>query len=111
MFKSVVYSILAASLANAGTIPLGKLADVDKIGTQKYIFPFLGGAGPYYSFPGDYGISRDLPEGCEMKQLQMVGRHGERYPTVSLAKTIKSTWYKLSNYTRQFNRLIVILER
>lgn len=35
MFKSVVYSILAASLANAGTIPLGKLADVDKIGTQK----------------------------------------------------------------------------
>ncbi|KAJ4168335.1 acid phosphatase pho5 [Fusarium falciforme] len=33
----------------------------------------------------------------------MVGRHSERYPTVSLAKTIKSTWYKLSNYTRQFN--------
>ncbi|EHN02007.1 Pho12p [Saccharomyces cerevisiae x Saccharomyces kudriavzevii VIN7] len=103
MFKSIAYSIVAASLVNAGTIPLGKLSDIDKIGTQKDIFPFLGGAGPYYSFPGDYGISRDLPEGCEMKQVQMLGRHGERYPTASKAKTIMATWYKLSNYTGQFN--------
>nr|CAI6471201.1 AKR_HP1_G0022380.mRNA.1.CDS.1 [Saccharomyces cerevisiae] len=72
MFKSAVYSILAASLVNAGTIPLGKLSDIDKIGSQTEIFPFLGGSGPYYSFPGDYGISLDLPEGCEMKQVQMV---------------------------------------
>ncbi|CAI4878849.1 CLL_collapsed_G0016060.mRNA.1.CDS.1 [Saccharomyces cerevisiae] len=103
MFKSAVYSILAASLVNAGTIPLGKLSDIDKIGTQTEIFPFLGGSGPYYSFPGDYGISLDLPEGCEMKQVQMVGRHGERYPTVSKAKSIMATWYKLGNYTGQFN--------
>ncbi|CAI6455425.1 BBF_HP2_G0025840.mRNA.1.CDS.1 [Saccharomyces cerevisiae] len=86
-------------LVNAGTIPLGKLSDIDKIGTQTEIFPFLGGSGPYYSFTGDYGISRDLPESCEMKQVQMVGRHGERYPTVSKAKSIMTTWYKLSNYT------------
>ncbi|AJP86672.1 CIC_collapsed_G0002820.mRNA.1.CDS.1 [Saccharomyces cerevisiae] len=103
MFKSVVYSVLAAALVNAGTIPLGELADVAKIGTQEDIFPFLGGAGPYFSFPGDYGISRDLPEGCEMKQLQMLARHGERYPTYSKGATIMKTWYKLSNYTRQFN--------
>ncbi|CAI4523724.1 BMB_G0021100.mRNA.1.CDS.1 [Saccharomyces cerevisiae] len=38
-----------------------------------------------------------------MKQVQMVGRHGERYPTVSKAKSIMATWYKLSNYTGQFN--------
>ncbi|CAI4235817.1 BDH_1b_G0000940.mRNA.1.CDS.1 [Saccharomyces cerevisiae] len=109
MIKSAVYSILAASLVNAGTIPLGKLSDIDKIGTQKEIFPFLGGSGPYYSFPGDYGISRDLPESCEMKQVQMVGRHGERYPTVNKAKSIMTTWYKLSNYTGEFNGALSFL--
>ncbi|KAM5426434.1 Acid phosphatase PHO11 [Saccharomyces cerevisiae] len=109
MLKSAVYSILAASLVNAGTIPLGKLSDIDKIGTQTEIFPFLGGSGPYYSFPGDYGISRDLPESCEMKQVQMVGRHGERYPTVSKAKSIMTTWYKLSNYTGQFSGALSFL--
>ncbi|QHB06665.1 hypothetical protein SCEN_A00990 [Saccharomyces cerevisiae] len=109
MLKSAVYSILAASLVNAGTIPLGKLSDIDKIGTQTEIFPFLGGSGPYYSFPGDYGISRDLPESCEMKQVQMVGRHGERYPTVSKAKSIMTTWYKLSNYTGEFSGALSFL--
>ncbi|CAI4549116.1 BAH_G0025070.mRNA.1.CDS.1 [Saccharomyces cerevisiae] len=33
----------------------------------------------------------------------MVGRHGERYPTASKAKSIMATWYKLGNYTGQFN--------
>ncbi|CAI4524246.1 CNB_1a_G0025450.mRNA.1.CDS.1 [Saccharomyces cerevisiae] len=44
-----------------------------------------------------------------MKQVQMVGRHGERYPTVSKAKSIMTTWYKLSNYTGQFSGALSFL--
>lgn len=111
MFKSIVCSVLAASLVNAGTIPLGKLADVAKIGTQEEIIPYLGGAGPYFSFPGDYGISRDLPEGCEMKQLQMVGRHGERYPTFSKAKTHQENMVQVEQLHSPIQWFIDFFER
>ncbi|CAI4879010.1 ADS_G0016250.mRNA.1.CDS.1 [Saccharomyces cerevisiae] len=45
-----------------------------------------------------------------MKQVQMVGRHRERYPSsVSTAKSIMTTWYKLSNYTGQFSGALSFL--
>lgn len=49
---------------------------------QYNVINFLGGAGPYMQFPG-YGISTDIPEGCILEQVQLLGRHGERYPTPS----------------------------
>ncbi|CAI4602554.1 ADQ_G0034310.mRNA.1.CDS.1 [Saccharomyces cerevisiae] len=51
---------LAASLVNAGTIPLGKLSDIDKIGTQTEIFPVFGCFSHTTLSPGDYFL--DLPE-------------------------------------------------
>lgn len=104
MFKSLPCAILlCASLANTAAIPLGSLADVDQIGSQQSLFPFLGGSGPYFSFPANYGIPADIPVGCTLTQVQMIGRHGERYPTRSEAKGIFEAWYKISNYTGKYN--------
>ncbi|CAI4429691.1 ADM_collapsed_G0016570.mRNA.1.CDS.1 [Saccharomyces cerevisiae] len=89
MLKSAVYSILAASLVNAGTIPLGKLSDIDKIGTQTRNFPIFGWFWAILLFPGDYGISRDLPESCEIgSKCKWLVDTVKRYPTVSKAKSI-----------------------
>ncbi|CAI1906035.1 hypothetical protein SEUBUCD646_0D02140 [Saccharomyces eubayanus] len=103
MFMSLAYAILCASLTDAAAIPTGSLADADQIGSQQRFFPFLGGSGPYFSFPANYGIPADIPVGCTLTQVQMIGRHGERYPTNSEAKGIFQTWYKISNYTGKYN--------
>lgn len=40
---------------------------------------FMGGLGPYMD-RDSVGISRDPPDGCEVDQVFMLHRHGERYP-------------------------------
>ena len=75
----------------------------DKIGKQEDIFPYLAGAAPYYKYPKDYGIELGIPENCQLKQVQLIARHGERYPSKGKAKTLATTWAKLQNYTGQFN--------
>lgn len=40
---------------------------------------------PYFSVEG--GISGDVPSGCEVTFVQVLSRHGARYPTASKSKT------------------------
>ncbi|KAJ6104542.1 phytase [Penicillium sp. IBT 18751x] len=43
-----------------------------------------GAYSPYFSVEGD--ISGDLPKGCEVTFVQVLSRHGARYPTASKSK-------------------------
>ncbi|KAI5955092.1 hypothetical protein KGF54_001653 [Candida jiufengensis] len=47
---------------------------------QYNIINFLGGSGPY-KHGSRYGISTDIPQGCVVEQVQMISRHGERFPS------------------------------
>lgn len=101
---------LLASVAAGAVIDHQYAVELNKIGTQKDIFPFLGGAGPHYSYPLDYGISKEAPETCEMTQVQVVARHGERYPTKNKGAKILDTYYKLTNYTGNFIQSLSFLD-
>lgn len=101
MLSAIVTALYASSIAQGSVIP--KLNELLKIGTQEDIFPYLAGDAPYFSYPGDYGIPIDAPETCEMSQVQLIARHGERYPSKSRGRKIFNTWYKISNYTSTFN--------
>lgn len=103
MFSLGLACLLAFQAVEGYVLPQGKLPDLHKIGTQEYLFPYLAGMGPYFSFPGNYGIPTTAPEGCQLSQVQVIARHGERYPTTSKAQKLFNTWYKFSNYTREFN--------
>lgn len=109
VFLSGLLATLVAQTVDAYVVPQGKLPDLHKLGTQDYLFPYLAGAAPYFSFPGNYGIPTTAPEGCEISQLQVIARHGERYPTTGRARRLFSTYYKLSNYTREFNESLSFL--
>ncbi|KAH3900691.1 related to Repressible acid phosphatase [Saccharomycodes ludwigii] len=70
------------------------------IGTQEEIFQYLGGQAPYLSFIDDYGISTDLPsDQCQLEQVQLLARHGERFPSTGVGATLSKLYYKFSNYT------------
>lgn len=76
--------------------------EYSKIGGQETLFPYLAGAAPYFQFPSDYGISLRIPQECELKQVQLVARHGERFPSKSKGKALMKTYKKLQNYTGNF---------
>ncbi|AQZ14631.1 hypothetical protein BZL39_G06490 [Zygosaccharomyces parabailii] len=99
MLSAVISILLTSQGSNALYIPQGKNADVSLIGTQEKILPYLAGSGPYFQYQADYGVPTSAPDGCQMTHVQLVGRHGERYPSKSLGKKLFSTWYKISNYT------------
>lgn len=81
--------------------PLSR-ADVSKIGTQESLFPYLAGSGPHFDFPLSYGVPKDIPEQCQLQQVQLFARHGERYPTKNKGKLISSTYEKVKNYNSTF---------
>ncbi|CUS23011.1 LAQU0S08e00166g1_1 [Lachancea quebecensis] len=97
---SICFAILQAT--EALVVPRS-VSDFHKIGTQDDLFPFLAGDGPYFSYPGDYGIPVELPTGCKLSQVQLLARHGERYPTKNKAKKLSKTWGKLQEYSKKFN--------
>ncbi|QLG74110.1 hypothetical protein HG535_0F06220 [Zygotorulaspora mrakii] len=99
-----------AAISNAAAIKQHGFTDLEKIGTQEALFPFLGGSAPHFSYPFDYGIPKEIPDVCEMNQVQLFARHGERYPTVNSGRRILQTYYKLMNYTRDFNSSLSFLD-
>ncbi|QLL31854.1 hypothetical protein HG536_0C00210 [Torulaspora globosa] len=101
MLSLILSALLASPVAQGLVVP--QLVELQKIGTQDDIFPYLAGDAPYFSYPNDYGIPREAPESCEMTQVQLIARHGERYPSKSRGRKLFKTWYKLSNYTKTFN--------
>lgn len=59
------------------------------------ILKYHGGSGPY-SERASYGIDRDTPAYCEVDQVIMLKRHGERYPSASKGKDIEKVLHKLN---------------
>ncbi|SMN21615.1 similar to Saccharomyces cerevisiae YBR093C PHO5 Repressible acid phosphatase (1 of 3) that also mediates extracellular nucleotide-derived phosphate hydrolysis [Maudiozyma saulgeensis] len=84
--------------------------DFSKIGSQEDIYQYLYGSAPHFSYPVNNSISLDIPETCELVQVHLYARHGERYPTAgSTADGINNIWYKFGNYTQQFNGSLAFL--
>lgn len=83
--------------------PSGKSVPVNKPYDQKFTdryspLKYLGGLGPYSSRSGN-GISTDVPAGCEIDQVVLLQRHGERYPSASDAKAQRSVLEKIADST------------
>ena len=63
--------------------------------TDNYsILKHYGGNGPY-SDRRSYGISRDPPDSCEVDQVIMIMRHGERYPDPKTGGKIEKSLKKV----------------
>lgn len=94
------FVLLAAALVEAApTLPWKKDSDIDIIGTQEHLFPYLAGSAPHFSYPLSYGIPKEVPEQCTIKQVQLFARHGERYPTNGTGAKIAATYAKMANLT------------
>lgn len=65
---------------------------------QYNVLRFLGTASPYVSGTG-YGISREVPDNCNITQVNVIARHGERYPTASAGKEMSKTLERIRNIT------------
>ncbi|SGZ41347.1 related to Constitutive acid phosphatase [Hanseniaspora guilliermondii] len=86
MLTQILLAGLAASSASAASIYGTKSSYLTEKKDQSPMFPFLAGAAPYFSYPlGDnyYKINTSIPETCTLKQVQVLARHGERYPGTS----------------------------
>ena len=78
------------------------VATPQQASVQQYnILNFLGGSAPYIQRNG-YGISTDIPAGCEIAQIQLYSRHGERYPSKSNGKSLEAIYAKFENYKGTF---------
>ncbi|KAG0669492.1 acid phosphatase pho5 [Kluyveromyces marxianus] len=76
---------------------------ISKIGRQESLFPYLAGSAPYFKYPHDYGIDLPVPEHCQLKQVQLLARHGERFPSKGKGKQLNNTYQKLERYRGKFN--------
>lgn len=63
----------------------------------------FGWNAPCFKYPLDYGIHLPIPEHCELKQVQLLARHGERYPSKSKGAKLSNVYKKLQNYTGALN--------
>lgn len=94
-----LYGLLGTGVLLAGPLVFRDMPTPQQAATESYtLYRYLGGAGPYLQNTG-YGISTLIPEGCELEQVQLVSRHGERYPTSSNGKLFKALYKKLTNIT------------
>ncbi|SCU77361.1 LANO_0A00166g1_1 [Lachancea nothofagi CBS 11611] len=100
---AVLLAAAGLSTTRAFVLPKRDRSDFYQIGTQEHIFPYLAGAGPYFSYPENYGIPVDPPKECKITQVQLLARHGERYPTKSRGKKLLNTWNTLQKYPHEFN--------
>lgn len=56
----------------------------------------LGNLGPFVE-PVGFGIPTEVPEGCTIDQAHLFMRHGERYPTTSLGKSMHALFNRLKD--------------
>lgn len=90
------------TLASSGQI-FENLAVPQQAASEQYLLlNQLFGAGPYIQHPG-YSISTDIPETCELQQVQLLQRHNERMPSHGDGTTLKNLYDKLMDYNQTFN--------
>ncbi|KAI3402786.2 PHO5 [Candida oxycetoniae] len=68
---------------------------------QFNIINFLGGSAPYKQRSG-YGISTDVPNTCTIEQVQMISRHGERFPSKGDGAYFDGVMSVFKEYGREF---------
>lgn len=78
------------------------LAAPNQASIEQYnIIKYLGGQGPYIQNPG-FGISTEIPDGCEIEQVHLLSRHGERYPSRKSYKGLHDLYEKFQSYDSTF---------
>lgn len=74
------------------------LATPQQAAVEQYnIINFLGGSAPYKQRTG-VGILPDIPQQCEVQQVHLLSRHGERYPSLSDGRGFQKTYQKIKAF-------------
>lgn len=69
---------------------------------DKSIFQLMGFLSPYSPSPG-WGVDEyTLPDGAEIVQVQMLSRHGSRYPTTGTGSEVYTFGQKIANHAGKF---------
>lgn len=78
------------------------VATPQQAATDQYsVINFLGGSAPYKQ-GSRYGISTDIPEQCTVEQVQMISRHGERFPSKGDGATFDKIMNVFKSYGKDF---------
>ena len=75
---------------------------------QYNLIRFLGGSAPYIQSPG-FGIDSVIPDQCTLEQVQLLSRHGERFPTLSKGKDFEKVLDKLNKQKSTFKGPLTFL--
>ncbi|KAJ5538431.1 hypothetical protein N7494_007910 [Penicillium frequentans] len=99
MFNLVTSGLALASVASASWSGLPKFGE--KQFSQSFndgynLLKHMGSFAPY-SDRASYGVDRNTPEGCEVDQVHMLMRHGERYPDAIFAEGYVEVLDKMRN--------------
>ena len=80
------------------SIPIKGMKDGDDS-----IFRMMGFLSPYHASPG-WGVDEyTLPDGAEIVQVQMLSRHGSRYPTTGITGSeVSNLGDKIANASGKF---------
>lgn len=78
------------------------VATPQQASTDQYnIVRYLAGSGPYIQRPG-YGIATEIPDQCQLEQVHLLSRHGERYPSKNKGKKFEELYAKFRKQTKPF---------
>ncbi|KAG0689153.1 acid phosphatase pho5 [Pichia californica] len=72
---------------------------------QQNILRHLGGTGPFAEAIG-FGISTETPYNCTVDQAHLFMRHGERYPSTKVGKTLKTLYTKLKDAAANLTEVV-----
>lgn len=101
-----VSNLINNGLLLAGQLIFGDLATPEQAATEQYnIVKFLGGSAPYVQNAG-FGLSLDIPPQCELQQVQLMTRHGERYPTTGTGASFEAIMDKVKAYNETFQGVL-----
>ncbi|PWN53207.1 phosphoglycerate mutase-like protein [Violaceomyces palustris] len=98
-------SLLASlALALTSTSTLASPSNTQwRASTDWVLEQHLGNLSPYFDAPVAKGLSKGLPQGCEVEQVSLVQRHGSRNPISQEIGTIANLSYYINNNTQLFS--------
>lgn len=97
-----ISKLLNNGLLLAGQSIYQNVASPQQASVEQYnILRYLGGKAPYIQHPG-FGIPTDFPEQCTIEQVQLLSRHGERYPSKKVGKKLEKINDKFKEYNGTF---------
>ncbi|KAG9248531.1 acid phosphatase [Calycina marina] len=91
----------AATATFVPTNPLETAVPVVGQNQNESIFHLMGHLSPYFSNPNGFGVAEfPLPAGANISQVQMLSRHGSRYPTTG--SNVQDLGDKIAKYSGKF---------